>query len=501
MFESIDAFIPFEKEEDVNVVTEIFRRHGETVKKLEWIHDGSFIIDADNFASMLNTMPNLTKLEMKSWEVDFTNKEKQTKALKLEKLSFVAMKSCEPFLVDYFTQALPENILFELMLEDIEISNESLKKFFDTQSSIKKLNISGLFSDAEAFQNLKLTHLRCVLREKEQESSGANFLKALMNSQGELQSLDFLTDHYSFMFVDDNMFQNICKLKHLTSLKVNIDGISPGTIQGIAKLQQLKSFETRTTNESSLEKFKELSMLKKLPLESLNLNLWGFEIPAETYQQFGMNCRLKSLRIELGTWHKINFFIESFPYLETLHIRFGEANNRVEFSQVFVDEGQQHLNMRNLKLQLWGSEMIDVDMFMKLLKCFPNLEDLDVFSKFPLSSDFLQKLTCNLRKIKVLTLGQISVKNDEKFTPEIIESFKILRSKLHYCHLTLSNIQDLFFKAKNIDGFDDKFTFGPLIEVLKNDFKIQKSSMANIKVYNKLVMKAGEKTNKKDVFC
>lgn len=187
--------------------------------------------------------------------------------------------------------------------------------------------------------------------------------------------------------------------------------------------------------------------------------------------------------------------MESFPTLETLNIRFGESNNPVEFAQAYVDDGKQHMNMKQLMLQFRGSDLADSAMFMKMIKSFPNLEHLDIHSRVPFTSDFFKQIASNLSKIKVLKLGEISIRNRETFSPETVQSLKDLRKKLNYCSLSLRNTQTVDFGNievnDDIDPEDRSFTFAPLTMALKDDFKMQESSMANIRIYHTLTLTSG----------
>lgn len=498
VFDTMDVWVELKSADDVKLVDNVYQRHSATVKKLDWCNWSPFALSGDGFASMLNRFLNLEKLKISSWQVKLVEMEGKAMKLNLPKLKRLELEDCDPFIVDFFAQALPSNVLRELRLCGINVARDSLKTFIAGQSSITDLDAKGDFSDPETFQQVKLTRLRCILIENESPSTQRIFLKTLIKSQPALVTLDtFSEQDYSFTYVNDEVFEEITKLQKLEKLRMNIDGISPEGIKGFAKLGNLKTFETKTNRDSSLEVFRELSLLQKLPLENLILHLWSFEIPAQTYQQFGQNYQLKSLTITLGTWHKINFFTETFPTLESLSVRFGEANNTVEFSKVYIDDNQLHLNIKSLNFKFWGRELMNDAMFFRMLKSFPNLESLQVHSMFPCSASFIRSLAGNLSNLKVLKLSAIDVKNNEKFAPETIESFKELRKKLYFCSLSLSNIQDVFFgdvldAANNTEhGEDRSFTFKPLVDALKYDFNVKESSMANIRIYNTLVLTAG----------
>lgn len=510
-FDSVNVYLEFKSVDDVTLLKDIYRKHGPTVKKLEWTNWSEFAFNEQDFVELLNLMPNLEELKLSSWRVKFLGQEGMRNGLNLPKLKKLEVSDCDDFIIDILSKNLPENILEQLKIQGMSIPVESLRNFFNKQNSINYLDIEE--GDAEVFRNLKLSHLRCVIIEDETPSSQRAFLKALIQSQPGLKSLDTLSERdFSFNFVNDEIFQDISNLQFLTSLKMNIDGVFSEAIQSIANLKNLRSFEVKTNQESSLETFKAFSLLK-LPLENLILQLWGFEIPAQTYQQFGENFNLKSLKITLGTWHPVNFFIESFPKLESLSIRFGESNNTVELSKVFTgDEIKVHDNMKSLNLKFWGKENVDCEKLLKLLQSFPNLKKLKINSKFPFSAEFFNILATSLSEIKSLTITGICVNDDETFSPEVVDSLKALAKKLDYCHIMLQNVQDAFgglcrgpmmmmmepdaepafVEPEIVVPPPSNFSFEPLTVALKDHFKIKESNMSNIRIYNYLYLTIGK---------
>jgi hypothetical protein len=224
--------------------------------------------------------------------------------------------------------------------------------------------------------------------------------------------------------------------------------------------------------------------------------LWTFEIPTETYEAFGENYKnLKSLKITLGTKHKINFFAKALPNVEELSIKFGESNNPVEFSQAFESStGVTNENLKSLDLNLWGGEMIDSASFFEMLAIFPNLEKLKISSKFPFCGDFFNQLSEKLGNIKNIRLSLIEIRNNEKFEASSTDALKVLASKVQFAKLTFRNVQYCDFGSgvgEGNDGEDSSFTYKPLIDALEGVYKACESSMANIRVMNDLVLTAG----------
>ena len=491
LFNSMNVYLEFENDEDVNFLKEVLKTHGQNVKTLEWTNWSKFVLKHDDVIEIFGLLPNLEELQLSSWSVEFLKPDGSAEnVLNLRNLKKLEFSHCDDFIVDFMVNFLPKNIIQQLKIDEYTKSGDSVRNLIGNQQSIVNLDIEGYGFSKAVFSSLKLTHLRCVSRDSETPLEQQTFLKALIASQPGLKFLDTLSDRdFSYNFVNDEIFQEITKCHFLESLKINIDGVSATAIRDIKKLEKLNYLELKTNVETSLEVFEEFS-LQKLPLEHLYLHLWGFEIPQQTYKQFGENFNLKSLKIKLGTWHQINFFIESFPSLESLSIRFGEANNTVELSRVFSGEDLKiHEKIKSLNLTFWGGELITCEKLLKLLSSFPNLEKLKITSKFPFSSEFFNILSTSLRHIKSLEILGIAVDDEEKFSSEVIESLKTVARKLEYCNFIIQYKKDLFFGENVQNAY--KFTFEPLM-VLKDVFKINEATRSNIRLMKHLTLISGK---------
>jgi hypothetical protein len=483
-------------DDNVGKLKNIYKTKGGSVKRLKWCNFSTYVLSANDFCEMLNSFPNLEDLKLSSWRNEFTG----AGNISLKNLKSLQVSECGNWILKFLSEALPSNVLQELDVHGIQEPDANFNALISKQSSIKKLEIRGDFNTLNGLRSLQLTSLRCILYEKtDLKAEQTEYLRNLISSQKNLKELDVLNESaYSFSFVDDATITDaISNLSNLEKLSFNIDGITTDSIKSIGKLPALKILELKTNREKSLEIFKELSSMNNSSIEQLLLDMWDFDIPQDTYTAFGQNwiC-LKVLRISLGTWHPVNFYAKAFPNLENLDIRFGESNNTVEFSKGFeAGSGTKQSNLKKLKLQFWGSEMIDSSGFFELLGMFPNLERLDMVSKFPFKADFINELANNLGSIKHLILSNIQVTNSEQFPAETIDALKILPSKLRYVKLTISNIQNVDF---GFEGEQDPetcekrdFTFQPLIDGLQGIYQTSDCSMANIRIYNNLVLTAG----------
>lgn len=493
--EEFDIWLEIKSDNEVQRLKTLFEKLGGSVKKLTWSNWSQHELSAAEIIGLLGSLKSLESLKLSSWQKPFTG---DAGSLDLPNISEIEVSEGNNFIFDFLTAALPENTIKSLRVDRISEVEEKLVQFLKKQSSITRLDVQGDISNVEALSSLKLERLRVILYEKSEETDDQKkFLQTLIKSQSELVDLDLLNDSdYSFCFVDDAIFADIAALSKLENLAIAIDGLTANGIKEITNLTALKNLRVKTNRDSSLELFKELGELKLSSLESLVLNLWSFDIPADTYTAFGQNFEnLKALRITLGTRHSIEFFAKAFPNLEDLSVRFGEANNRVEFSQAFTGGETVDSKLKKLRLQFWGGETIDTDKFLEFLGLFANLEKLDIHTKFPFSAAFINQLADKLGSIKSIKLSSFEVRNSETFPTETVDALKALREKVSYASLSLANVQHVDFGGgipDDADGESRQFTFQPLVDALKGVYEPKSSSLANIRIHNNLELIAGK---------
>lgn len=477
-------------------VRRIFEVYGKTATKLKWCNWTQFEASAAVIAELLNLLPNLELLQLTSWNKPFAG-EATENGVKLPNLKIVEVTECDNFILQFLATVLPDNTIESFKEERVRDCDINFNAFIAKQQAIKYLNISGMdFKSSTSLQSLKLRKFRAVIyKSEENRASQAEFLKSVISSQTSLTSLDLLDDSaYSHSFVDDTIFAEITKLSNLETLIMSVDGISQ--ISGIEALTKLKDLHLKTCRDSAMAVLKELATISNDSIERLTLNLWTFEIPAETYEAFGDNFKsLKSLKITLGTRHKVNFFAKALPNVEELIIKFGESNNTVEFQDAFESgTGIVNSHVKSLDLNFWGSQMIDNANFFEMLAMFPNLEKVKISSKFPFCGDFFSQLADKLNNIKVLKLSLIEIRNNESFPAATSAALKALAGKLKFTKLTFRNVQHVDFGGgvgDGNDGEDRNFSYQPLIDSLTGVYKACESSMANIRVMNDLVLLAG----------
>lgn len=483
-------------DKEVPRVRRIFEVYGKTATKLKWCNWTQFEVSASLIVELLNLLPNLEYLQFTSWNKTFVGDAPEN-GVNLPNLKIVEITECGNFILQFLATTLPDNTVESFKEERVQDCDANFSAFIAKQQAIKSLDISGMnFKTFEPLQSLQLKKFRAVIHKSEENhATQVEFLKSVLASQSSLTSLDLLDDSaYSHSFVNDAIFAEISKLVNLETLIISVDGISQ--ISGFEALTKLKNVHLKTNRDSALGVLKELAAIGHDSIERLTLNLWTFEIPAETYEAFGANFKnLKSLKITLGTRHKVNFFARALPNVEELSIKFGEANHPVEFQEAFESgTGIVNSSLKSLDLNFWGSEMIDSTGFFEMLSMFPNVEKVKISSKFPFCGDFFSQLAEKLNSIKVLKLSQVEIRNNETFPAATSDSLKTLAGKLKFTKLTFRNVQHVDFGGgvgDGNDGEDRNFSYQPLIDSLAGVFKACESSMANIRVMNDLVLLAG----------
>jgi hypothetical protein len=431
VFDSIVIHLELECSEDVMFLKNVFQVLGKSVTHLTWSNNKKLQMEENELLEMLHLMPDLEDLRMISWQGNLSTgfgTNSTTKLLKLRKLHLIG---CDCSVFDCLAKTLSLNSLVELKLEGMTIPEEASKRFVGEQTTIEALDVSQNTFSSMDFHSLKLKQLRYNMPDGS-EGNHRSMFKALLQSQENLESLDIL-----WCTIDDEIFKEITELQQLTALKMNIYNVSLNSLFKIVNLINLKSLRLIHVEEESFEALSEMSLLK-LPVEHLTLSL-VVELPQQTYRQLGENLNLKSLSIRTGTSHEITFFLEAFPTLEYLRIRFGFNGTKVEFHEVFSGESLKvHKNMKNLDLcaGFMARKFVPVEDLSKLLSCFPNLEKLKLASRFLFSKGLLDYLTSRLTCIRSLELGVIVVEV-QTVKHEMIESLKKLSTKLDYCCLNI----------------------------------------------------------------
>lgn len=447
-------------------------------------------------------MPKLKELKMVLWEKSLVDEPRmEQKLLHLFNLKRVEFFGSASKVLRIFTQSLPRHVLQELKFAGQQYLFHIWNSFISTQLSIKKLDITGHFNDPQPFQRLRLTHFRIVFRD-EFSAVYQNFLKNLIQSQLELTHVDFLClTHCRCMRVNSEILHEIANLENLESLKLNIDEIKSWKIQSIADFRKLKELEIDSDCETARNTIGKLALTNNLEVERLKFHIQRYEIPSTSLKHIARNfTNLKSLEIAFDLKHKINFFMQHFPNLVTLKVRYGDEKNVATFADIYSEDKIVHHKMKDLTLTLDEKKMIKVETFFAMRNSFPNLERLEVHSKFPFAPKFLFHLLANIHSIKSLTISSFSVRNVEKFSDVTIEVLKHLRNRLKFFKVTLRNVQNLSRysvpvsgdpRIESCDPRDPKFSYLPLVTALFGYFDVTSGKRGDDKLIRNLELKSG----------
>lgn len=476
--------------------------HGSTVSKLELVIASSYGICESDFIEMLNYMPKLSELKLTIWEKSLKSEKGSQAKLNLMNLRRIEFFGCATTVLKIFTKALPNNIIYDFKFHGKQAMFNVWDKFFSTQMSIKRLDLSGEFNDAQPFQKLRLTHFRIVFRD-EYSLIYQNFLINFIRTQPGLTHFDALClTHGRCMKINNDTLVEISNLTELQSLKLNIEEISSWKIQSVSSLRKLKTLEIDTNCETSLSTIGKLSLINNFEVENFVLKMKGFEVPSTSYKQIGrsFSC-LKSLTVAFDLKHKINFFFKHFPNLHSLNVSYGNSQSIVHLADVYDDDGVSHPKIKNLTLIFNEKKAVKVDLFFRLRNSVPNLERLEIHAKFPFSSLFLYELLGSIRQIKSLTIASFSVRNKEKFGHIIKEVLIHMRKKLKFIKINLRNVQNLSRHSvpisndprhESCDERDPKFSYIPIINELQSYYNIKTSRRGDHKIARNHELSAGQ---------
>jgi hypothetical protein len=480
--------------ETVDELEKKYRSIGPKITKLIWNGRREKIFGIDKLDDVFSLMPNLKHLNLRFWNGNAIIGGREMKEIvNLKKLKTLELSHFDAMAFKVLSQALPANLLNHFIVDN-NYPEEDFIKFFTKQKLIRNVELNGNFTNVKVFEELKLEKFTNDFIDDDFPLEQRKFLNALVKQQPQLLEMNLLSSDYVYKFIDDEVFGEICKLQKLKSLRFNIDGITETGIKQISQSTNLKTLEVMTNNIRSLETFKGLSEVELPALKSLVLRLWDFNLPQEIYQNFAKNCiNLKSLKITLGNQQTLNFFMTTFPSLESLEIRFGESNKKISFDQAYNDDGQQNVNLKELSIMFTDEENIHTEKFMIMLKAFPNLEKMEIISQFPFTSKFLTKLYENIGSIKDLTLQKFQIGCDEKFPNEIVQIVKKIFDKLERFeinfrnsvkHTTLGNLCLMKTSGKLELEIFNKFSYRPIIDALKDEFVIESDGYSNIQTVN-----------------
>lgn len=298
---------------------------------------------------------------------------------------------------------IPEQTITDLVFTFEPVDETVYQKFFNRQPSIKKLVI---FENSQInFEHLKLERLKI--------SSDHNFSLILQQQPG-LKYIDFAVS-----WIDDKIFQEICKLRHLETLRTLIDQVS---IREFRKLGNGKLRELRIDSYDPADRgyIDELSTMNVSELEKITLIFTERSISASSIIQLAQN--LKKVKFMEIINRSINILITVLQEFQQIH------ELLVDFYAIFdaprdvltVPDNLRHENLKQLIISnIFISQSENTAAIIKLLRICPNLERIRLSTLTLLTFDDMKEIIESHPK-----LTHLSIDCEYNFIADSIEIIK-----------------------------------------------------------------------------
>lgn len=430
----VDDYI-FEK---IEIVIKTF---GPRLKKLKlWnsIQAKPSEINENQLCVLLENLPLLEDFVFKNLYVKKSN-DIDKKELNLSNLKSMLLDYCI-FDTPAVLLKIPKNVVRELTFT-FEPNEQYFQEFFNRQGKIRKLE---LFENEKiSFRHLKLHHLKI--------SNNCDFLQ-MIQQQPNLKYLDF-----AITWIDDNTFEEVCKLEHLEVFKTLIDPISLRVFRNIVDMPNLKELRLDSHSSHNMRHLEELSMMKGLKLEKLTLLFNERKINSEIVVQMSNNIKcLKHVEVINRSIAILDTFLQNFPLLQSLLFDYFAVFGAPEDTLLISNVDLKHENLTQLVLT--NVDVNEQENTMKLLK--------------------VAEMCVNLQRLMLSKLV--------KFTNEHL--VEILNHHPHMTHLSIE-IDDIFefneetfsiisqqgknLKHFRLNGFKNcQFNFKTLNQLFRSQFPV-----------------------------
>lgn len=430
----------------------LFYKFGSTVTELIW---ESCRLTKTEIILLLNYLPNLENLIASTWKMqqvlfdDFTN-------LELIKLRKLKIKRSDQLTVQFFSDHLPKHILREIVLQG-EPDN-----IFSSQITLKKVDLNvdsfnSTFNGDEFIEN-RFTHLKLKMR-KYRDDLGQSIINKILQQQPSLIQLDLVECEGCFD-EDDGSFIEICNLRDLQILKINIDSLSPAIFaRYFHQLNHLtdihlESVEHNFTPVTAI--VESLSRHDMEKLESLRVDFNDFGIDKTEIERMGVKFKnLKTLWIRCDHPLPADVYLANFNNLTSLYIDYHYSKEFANFCDSF-DIKFNNINEVSLHGFSFGSE----DVFrneltlLKFTEIVPNLKILECDANFPFNTEYIFRIMEKLNKL------------------EVIKNWSMTQSGENYISFDGQSILDL----KGIAGMLKKFS----IELKLRAFEMDLTKVKNL---------------------
>jgi len=438
----------------------ILQKYGGDLKKLK-IHSSiqskSSEISEQQLFRILQLTPNIEEFIFRNVFVQSSHISLTQQELDLHKLRKLVLDYCF-FETSQILNSIPQGLLTELVFTFDQIDEKIFQNFFNRQFNIKRLEI--LENSELKFEHLQLDHIKI--------SSDIDFAQ-LIRSQPLLQYVDF-----AITWVNDDVFAELSKLKHLKTLRTLVDPVSCRMLRSLEEIRTMKHLRLDSHSSHDVGHLSELSMMKELNLEKLTLVVTERKIPDEILIQISNSFkRLKEIEIINRSILIIRTLVEHFPQLESIVVDFyaifGAPND-----VLVVDESVTNTKLKQLVItNIDSHEEVNTKAILKLLGTCRSLEKvmLSKLSEFT-NEDFRSILE------RLLKLTHLSLEIDDfEFNDETIESLKLHGRKLQ--HLRLSGLSSNPKWSVLKETFEDIF---PIVTLYKYSNKTSQLIMKKRRV-------------------
>lgn len=386
---------------------DILKKNRADIRKISFTYT---VIDEGLLIKLLNFLPKLEEIAL---DVSLSGSAKDVQK-RLNCLTRVRIVTCRVESAKIIFE-LSDNILsslsFNSLLHDSSPSKELLDEIIQRQSEIKDLNFDPSNVDLASLQALKLKKLRLV--------SGKQAWK-IFQQQREVQALNFLSTSTSKDLIE------ICQLKLLQSLVVDVRGIDSSIVENLNDLKKLQELSIKfdSNQESLISKF---SFPKLLKLDLIYSSKHDLEF--EESSLFG-SSNLKSLKLAQSNF---NLFWKILNYKKLESLIIGTLTNS-------FDETLKHCESfrNNLKvLQIENAYGISHENFLTIVEALPEIQTISIGNGV---KDFesLKSILMNCKR-----LAQVIISNSRfNLDLELIKLIKNYGKNLNYFEIGIIKVEE-----------------------------------------------------------
>ena len=358
--------------------------------------------------SLLNAMPNLTKLTLRHIGIEGDDYIPDDFQLNLHKLKELEIDACSEKVLEVM-DCLPDNVLHKI---DIRRDFKTKKIYFENQTSLKEVISHG--PDCLNFRPLKM------------KSLGTH----KMYCAGKIEGQDEMTNLTLFNLTN-NAFNLICsELKSLERLMSTVatDFMEMTNLQNLRELKVLHLLATSRT----------LTTLKSRSLRELTAFSYKSNLLAESVTLIVCNCpNLRKIHLYgLDKPDYINLILELCPELETLLCDF-KSEKEYKFNAFPGHEKLKHLALSNCN---------NFDEILKLIKSCRKLENFSITDNFNWIS--LRALFLVKPNLKILCLNSTGKTKMPEIDTELLITLKMFGNNLEKFHW-MSSIKFQFIITQN----------------------------------------------------